>query len=239
MPTPLVMIAGGGIGGLSMALTLHQIGVPCVVFESVPELKPLGVGINLQPNAVRELYDMGIGPEDLDSVGVPAREWALVGLNGNDIYAEPRGTLAGYNWPQYAVHRGQFHMLLYRKFVERAGPDAVHLGCQVTGYANNPDGTVTATLRHSDGGESHETGTILIGADGIHSNVRAQMHPDQPPIHWGGAIMWRGTTLAKPTRTGSSFLGLGTHKQRMDLSDFPSRSRNGAGADQLDCRGHL
>ncbi|MEC7965972.1 MAG: FAD-dependent monooxygenase, partial [Pseudomonadota bacterium] len=115
MTQPLVMIAGGGIGGLSVALTLTQIGVPCVVFEAVPELKPLGVGINLQPNAVRELYDLGIGAEDLDQVGVPTKEWALVGRNGNDIYAEPRGLLAGYNWPQYAVHRGEFHMLLYRK----------------------------------------------------------------------------------------------------------------------------
>src|SRR6185295_218766 len=54
-----VLIAGAGIGGLSVALTLHQIGVPCVVFESVAEIKPLGVGINIQPNAVRELYELG------------------------------------------------------------------------------------------------------------------------------------------------------------------------------------
>lgn len=214
MSKPLVLIAGGGIGGLSMALTLDQIGVNCVVFESVSQLKPLGVGINLQPNAVRELYDLGLGAKDLDTVGLPAKEWALVGLNGNDIYAESRGELAGYNWPQYAVHRGEFHMLLYRTFVERAGADAVRLGCQVVGYEQGPEG-VTAIIRDADGSESRETGTVLIGADGIHSNIRAQMHPDQPPIHWGGAVMWRGTTRAKPLRTGSSFLGLGTHKHRM------------------------
>ena len=215
MPQPLVMIAGGGIGGLATALTLNQIGVRCVVFESVRELRPLGVGINIQPNAVRELYDLGIGPDDLDKVGVPAREWALVGLNGNDIYSEPRGLLAGYNWPQYAVHRGLFHVMLHDTFVARAGKDAVRLGCRVTGYENNADGSVTAIIDHADGSTSRETGTLLIGADGIHSAVRAQMHPDQPPIHWGGAIMWRGTTQAKPIRTGSSFVGLGTHKQRM------------------------
>src|SRR6476469_7851598 len=67
---PPVLIAGGGIGGISVALTLHQIGVPCVVFESVRELKPLGVGINLQPNAVRELSDLGIGEDLLDRIGV-------------------------------------------------------------------------------------------------------------------------------------------------------------------------
>jgi len=215
MPDPLVLIAGGGIGGLATALTLHQIGVPCVVFESVNELRPLGVGINLQPNAVRELYDLGIGADELDRVGLPAKEWALVGLNGNDIYAEPRGLLAGYNWPQYAVHRGLFHVLLYDEVRDRIGRAAVRLGQKVTGYENNADGTVTAIVEHADGTVSRETGTLLLGADGIHSAIRAQMHPDQPPIHWGGAIMWRGTTQAKPIRSGSSFVGLGTHRQRM------------------------
>ena len=119
MTDDLVMVAGGGIGGLATALTLHQIGVPCVVYEAVREMRPLGVGINLQPNAVRELYDLGIGRADLDAVGVPAEEWALVGLNGNDIYSEPRGLLAGYNLPQYAIHRGKFHMLLHDKLLQR------------------------------------------------------------------------------------------------------------------------
>jgi 2-polyprenyl-6-methoxyphenol hydroxylase-like FAD-dependent oxidoreductase len=209
-----VLIAGGGIGGLATALTLHQIGVPCVVFEAVREMRPLGVGINLQPNAVRELYDLGITEADLDGVGLPAREWALVGLNGNDIYSEPRGKLAGYDWPQYAVHRGRFHMLLHAQAVRRMGPDAVRLASRVTGYRNHSGG-VTARIEHADGATSEATGALLIGADGIHSAVRAQMHPAQPPIHWGGAIMWRGTTWAKPIRSGSSFVGLGTHRQRM------------------------
>ena len=178
-------------------------------------MRPLGVGINLQPNAVRELYDLGITEDDLDRVGLPAKEWALVGLNGNDIYSEPRGLLAGYNWPQYAVHRGLFHMLLHDKVVERIGPQAVRLGSRVTGYRKNPDGSVTALIEHADGSTSEARGTLLIGADGIHSAVRAQMHPAQPPIHWGGAVMWRGTTWAKPIRTGASFVGLGTHRHRM------------------------
>jgi 2-polyprenyl-6-methoxyphenol hydroxylase-like FAD-dependent oxidoreductase len=209
------MIAGGGIGGLAIALTLQQIGVPFTVYEAVRDLAPLGVGVNLQPNAVRELYDLGIDAEALDKVGLPAREWALVGLNGNDIYSEPRGLLAGYKWPQYAVHRGLFHMLLYESLVERAGPGVVRLGHKVTGYEKNADGTVTAFIGRADGSRLHETGTLLIGADGIHSAIRAQMHPDQPPIHWGGAIMWRGTTLGKPIRTGASFVGLGTHRHRV------------------------
>jgi 2-polyprenyl-6-methoxyphenol hydroxylase-like FAD-dependent oxidoreductase len=198
-----------------MALTLHQIGVPCVVFEAVREVLPLGVGINLQPNAVRELQDLGISQSDLDRIGLPAKEWALVGLNGNEIYSELRGLQAGYKWPQYAVHRGQLHMLLYEAVVKRIGDQAVRLGCRVTGYRHNTDGTVTAFVEHADGSTSENNGALLIGADGINSAVRAQMHPTQPPIHWGGAVMWRGTTWAKPIRSGSSFVGLGTHRHRM------------------------
>lgn len=215
MTDDLVIIAGGGIGGLATALTLQQIGVPCVVYEAVREMRPLGVGINLQPNAVRELYDLGIGEADLDAVGMPAREWALVGLNGHDIYSEPRGRLAGYRWPQYAVHRGEFHMLLHAKLLERAGPKAVRLGSRVRGYRKTAAGRVAALIEHADGSTSEAHGRMLIGADGIHSAVRAQMHPDQPPIHWGGAIMWRGATWARPIRTGASFVGLGTHRQRI------------------------
>ncbi|MGE0036561.1 MAG: flavin-dependent oxidoreductase [Xanthobacteraceae bacterium] len=214
MSNELVIIAGGGIGGLATALTLHQIGVPCVVLEAVREIRPLGVGINLQPNAVRELYDLGFTEDDLDRVGLPAKEWALVGLNGNDIYSEPRGCLAGYNWPQYAVHRGLFHVLLHEAVIERIGPQAVRLGERVTGYRKTPAG-VRVLVEHPDGSASELSGTLLIGADGIHSAVRAQMHPDQPPIHWGGAVMWRGTTWGKPIRTGASFVGLGTHRQRV------------------------
>ena len=209
-----VIIAGGGIGGLTLALTLHQIGVPCLVIEQVAEMKPLGVGINLQPNAVRELLELGFAEADLDQFGVPVREWALVGLNGQEIYAESRGLLAGYNWPQYAAHRGNFHMALYERFCRLAGNQAVRLGCRVTGYGITSDRRVVATVVTPSGTEMI-AGDVLIGADGIHSAIRAQMHPDQPPIHWGGAVMWRGTSLARPIRTGSSFIGLGTHRQRM------------------------
>nr|WP_145551999.1 flavin-dependent oxidoreductase [Variovorax boronicumulans] len=209
-----VLIAGGGIGGMAMALTLHQIGVPCVVYEAVPELQPLGVGINLQPNAVRELYELGLDDRVLDRIGIQAREWALVGRNGREIYAEPRGLAAGYRWPQYSVHRGELQMLLYRTVLERVGPQAVQLGQRVTGYRNGEDG-VTAQIETRDGQRREVQGALLVAADGLHSAVRAQMHPQQPPIHWGGAIMWRGTTPGVPIRTGASFVGLGSLKHRM------------------------
>ncbi len=222
-----VIIAGGGIAGLSLALTLHQIGVPCVVFEGVAELAPLGVGINLQPNAVRELEDMGVSEGDLDETGLPAREWALVGLNGKEIYAEPRGKFAGYKWHQYAVHRGKFHLLLAQKVVERLGPDALVLGHKVTGYRKEAGGGVTAIVTAEDGSVSEVRGSLLIGADGIHSAVRVQMHPDQPPIHWGGTVMWRGTAKGVPIRTGSSFIGLGTDRHRVVLYPISAPDADG------------
>lgn len=215
MSEPVVLIAGGGIGGLVTALTLHQIGVRSVVFESVSDLRPLGVGINLQPNAVRELYDLGFTEDDLDRIGIQAREWALVGLNGNEVYSEPRGLEAGYMWPQYSVHRGKLQMMLYGEVRERLGPEAVRLGHRVTGYRNRDDDTVEAQIKQSNGRRSTALGTLLVGADGLHSAIRSQMHPGQPPVHWGGAIMWRGVTMAKAVRTGASFVGLGTHRQRL------------------------
>ena len=222
-----VLIAGGGIAGLTLALTLHQIGVPCVLFESAQQIRPLGVGINLQPNAVRELFDLGIGADALDRVGIQAREWALVGLNGRDIYAEPRGLAAGYQWPQYAAHRGKLQVLLFETVLERLGPAPVRLGQRVTGYEKLANGKVSAIIEDVNGHISREHGDVLIGADGIHSAVRAQMHPDQPPIHWGGTLMWRGTTRAKPIRTGSSFIGLGTHKHRMVIYPISAVGEDG------------
>jgi 2-polyprenyl-6-methoxyphenol hydroxylase-like FAD-dependent oxidoreductase len=209
-----VLIAGGGIGGLSLALTLHQIGVPCIVFEAVPQLQPLGVGINLQPNAVRELFDLGLDARVLDTIGLQAREWALVGRNGKDIYAEPRGLAAGYRWPQYSLHRGRLQMLLYRTVLERLGADSLRLGHRVVGYRNEADGVV-ASIETRDGRKLEARGALLVAADGLHSAVRAQMHPHQPPIHWGGAIMWRGTTPGVPIRSGASFVGLGSLKHRV------------------------
>jgi 2-polyprenyl-6-methoxyphenol hydroxylase-like FAD-dependent oxidoreductase len=193
---------------------LHQIGVPCLVLEAVAKLKPFGVGINLQPNAVRELYELGIGADRLGAIGLPAREWALVGLNGKDVYSEPRGLLAGYRWPQYAVHRGGLQMLLHRTAVERLGSGAVLTGHRVVGYRNANDG-VTVLVRTSAGKNKEFQAKLLIAADGLHSAAREQMHPQQPPIHWGGAIMWRGMTPGVPIRSGASFVGLGTHRQRV------------------------
>lgn len=209
-----ILIAGGGIGGLALALTLHQIGAPFRVFESVEELRPLGVGINLQPNAVRELFDLGIREAELAEIGVATQEWALLGYGGAEIYAEPRGRWAGYHWPQFSLHRGKLQMLLYRKLIERAGPSVMETGARVLGYDRRTDRGVDATIE-AGGALRRERGALLIGADGLHSAIRARMHPSEGAIQWGGSVLWRGVTRARPVRTGASFVGLGGALRRL------------------------
>ena len=207
-----VIVAGGGIAGMTMALTCHQLELPVIVHESVKTIEPLGVGINLQPNAVRELFELGL-ERDLAEIGIQAKEWALVGKNGNDVWSEPRGLDAGYRWPQYSVHRGHLQMMLYRQVLKRLGPKAVISDSRLKSY-NNDNDHVLAHFVDSDGKEQKVEGSILVGADGLHSSVRAQMHPNDGPPKWGGAVMWRGTTQAKPNRTGASFVLLGKLEQR-------------------------
>ena len=207
-----VLIAGAGIAGLSLGLTLHQIGVPFRIFEAAPELKPLGVGINLQPNAVRELFDLGLEPA-LDRIGIRTRDYGFYTRTGLEIWTEPRGLNAGYRWPQFSVHRGRFQMALYEALVERAGSDCVVTGARATGFDNTPDGVTlkleTATGRMAVGGR------LLIAADGIHSAIRRQMRPDEGPPIWGGAILWRATTEAPPFKSGASMILAGHDTQRI------------------------
>lgn len=207
-----VLIAGGGIAGLAMALTCHQIGVPARVFESARELRPLGVGINLQPNAVRELQDLDLA-DDLAVIGIESEEWALVGRNGNDVWSEPRGRSAGYRWPQFSVHRGELQMLLHRHVVDRMGADAVVTSRRVVGYVPSPSG-VGVRLDRRDGTTETVDGAVLVACDGLHSAVRSQMHPSDGEPHWGGAVLWRGTALGRPIRTGASFTLVGSLDQR-------------------------
>ncbi len=95
-----------------------------------------GGRINIQPNAVRELFALGIG--GFAGSSRPSRtRMGLTWAEREEVYAEPRGTFAGYNWPQYAVHRGNLHML-YQQVLERLGPDAVKLGARALGYDRSP-----------------------------------------------------------------------------------------------------
>jgi 2-polyprenyl-6-methoxyphenol hydroxylase-like FAD-dependent oxidoreductase len=207
-----VIVAGGGIAGMTMALTCHELGLPVIVHESVSQLEPLGVGINLQPNAVRELYDLGLETQ-LNAIGVPAKEWALVGRNGNDVWAEPRGLDAGYLWPQFSVHRGRLQILLYEEVLSRLGAGAVITGSRLMSYESQDD-KVQASFRSASGQVTTIEGSVLIGADGLHSAARRQMCPTEGPPVWGGPVMWRGTSEAVPIRTGGSFVLVGKLDQR-------------------------
>ncbi|MEM1316082.1 MAG: flavin-dependent oxidoreductase [Pseudomonadota bacterium] len=205
-----VLIAGGGVAGLALALTCHQIGVPCRVFESVSEPKPLGVGINLQPNAVRELDELGL-MDALPGFGVPTREWGLYSTQGLEIWREPRGRAAGYRWPQYSVHRGELQMALWRAAEARLPPGALVPGARVVGWEARADG-VAAHLETADGTRVEE-GAVLVGADGLHSAIRAKLHPQEGPPVWSGAVLWRGAVRARPFRAASMAL-IGSMAQR-------------------------
>lgn len=207
-----VVIAGAGVAGLTLGLTLHQIGVPFRIYEAAPELRPLGVGVNLQPNAVRELFDLGLEAA-LDRVGIRTRDYGFHTRTGLEIWTEPRGLDAGYRWPQFSVHRGRFQMALYDALVERAGADCVVPGARATGF-ENASGRAALLLETTDG-KTRAEGTLVVGADGIHSAIRAQMRPDEGPPIWNGAILWRATTEAVPFKTGASMILAGHDNQRI------------------------
>lgn len=204
-----VLIAGGGIAGVVMGLTLHQIGVPFRIFEAVPQMKPLGVGINLQPNAVREIIDLGL-MDRLDAIGVRTKDYGFYTRDGREIWTEPRGTWAGYAWPQISVHRGTLLLMLRDALIERAGSGVIETGRRVSGFENREG---RAVLRFADGSE--EEGALAIGADGIHSAIRAQMAPGEGPPIWDGRVLWRATSRAAPFLSGASMIMAGNDDLRI------------------------
>jgi 5-methylphenazine-1-carboxylate 1-monooxygenase len=188
-----IVIAGGGIGGLTAALSLHEAGFPVRVFESVPELKPLGVGINLLPHAVRELDEMGLR-ESLEQAGVCCRELAYYTKRGERIWGEPRGLAAGYHWPQISIHRGILQMGLLESAKQRIGADRIHLGHQLVGFDARPGYGVRAWFQNRAGGSDRVPieGRLLVACDGIHSAVRRILYPNEGSPQWNGAVLWRG-----------------------------------------------
>ncbi|MEV4256826.1 flavin-dependent oxidoreductase [Spirillospora sp. NPDC049652] len=203
-----VLIVGAGIGGLTAALGLHANGIAARVVDSVTTLRPLGVGINLLPHAVRELTELGLGDE-LADIGIPTSQMVHHDRHGGLIWAEPRGTALGYRWPQYSIHRGQLQMALLDAVLDRLGADGVRTGTALVGFEQAGD-VVRATLRDRATGVEEVVETdVLIGADGLHSTVRKTLYPDEGAPKWNGVRMWRGATPAEPFLDGRSLLVAG------------------------------
>ena len=204
MSEPQVLISGGGIGGLTLALSLHQVGISCRVYEAVAELKPLGVGINLQPHAVREFDELGL-LDALDNMAIRTREVAYLSSHGKLIWAEPRGLGAGYRWPQFSVHRGRLQMLLRDTVIERLGPDALQCSTAVKSWRETAEGVAIALEDTESGTSAGEvTGKVFVAADGIHSTIRASHYPDEGAPQWGGTVMWRGVTEGPAYMSGAT-----------------------------------
>jgi 5-methylphenazine-1-carboxylate 1-monooxygenase len=209
-----VLIAGGGIGGLVTALRLERAGIEARVFESVAEVRPLGVGINLLPHSVRVLTALGLAGR-LAETGIETSELIYFNKLGQLIWREPRGLAAGYRWPQYSIHRGRLQMILLEAVIERLGAGAVRTGCHLDSFAERGD-RVEATFVNRATGETVavETGDALVGADGIHSRVRRQFYPDEREPKFSGRLLWRGVTESEPFLTGRSMFMAGYAEQK-------------------------
>jgi 5-methylphenazine-1-carboxylate 1-monooxygenase len=204
-----VMVIGGGMGGLSAALSLHAAGIETQVYEAVADIKALGVGINLQPNAVRELIELGLG-EVLATTGIETAELGYYNKHGQLIWAEPRGRAAGYEWPQYAIDRGDLQMILLNAVKERIGAENVFASHRLVSFEQDSSG-VTAHFTDRKTGQPlpPRRGDILVGCDGIHSAVRAQLYPREGAPAWSGRVQWRGVVEAKPYLDGRTHVAIG------------------------------
>jgi len=209
-----VLVIGSGIAGLTAALSLHQIGVPCRLFESVARVEPLGVGINTLPHAVRELTELGLA-DRLAATAIPTAELAYYSRHGSLIWSEPRGLAAGYRWPQFSIHRGELQMILLDAVRERLGPGRIITGHHLAAWETTPD-RVRAHFIDRRTGECRGSaeGALLIGADGIHSAVRGRLYPEEGAPIWNGAILWRGMTRGRPFLTGRSMIMAGHEFQK-------------------------
>ncbi len=204
-----VLIAGGGIGGLTLALSLHQIGIDSRIFESVPALKPLGVGINVLPHAVRELIDLGLH-DALDAYGVRTKELAFFSKHGKPIWSEPRGLEAGYRWPQFSIHRGVLQQILLDAVIDRLGADAILTSHHLKDWQDHESGVTATFVDRATGADAGSyDGALLIAADGIHSAIRGKLYPEEGAPLWNGRILWRGITNSDAFLSGRTMIMAG------------------------------
>jgi 2-polyprenyl-6-methoxyphenol hydroxylase-like FAD-dependent oxidoreductase len=200
-----VVIVGGGVGGLVTALMLHARGIDCEVYEQADGIRELGVGINTLPHAIKELKELGL-LERLDAVAIRTYELFYLNRFGQGIWREPRGLDAGYDVPQFSIHRGRLQGVIYQAARARLGESRIHLGHRLGSFRQD-DGGVTAYFFDRNG--SHRAtarGDVLIGADGIHSYVRETLFPNEGPPAWNGLMLWRGAVDWPQISTGRSMM---------------------------------
>jgi 2-polyprenyl-6-methoxyphenol hydroxylase-like FAD-dependent oxidoreductase len=222
-----VAIAGGGIGGMALALALHDAGFGEVdVYESAASVRQLGVGINLLPHAARELTELGL-LDDLAAVGIPTAELVYYSKHGQRIWSEPRGIAAGYRWPQVSIHRGELLGVLHRAVLDRLGPERVHTGHHLSRFVQHRDRVTARFVDHSSGAARPVIDVdVLVGCDGVHSVVRQQLVPNEGPPTWNGVTMWRAVTESEPFLSGRTMIMAG-HAARQIVA-YPISRRHEA-----------
>src|ERR1044072_6875819 len=127
-----IAIAGAGSGGLTAAMCLHRAGFDVEVFEAVSEMRPLGVGINIQAGAVRILSGLGLEPA-LAATGIETRELRDRNRDGQTLWGDPRGRRAGLPWPQFSIHRGELQLILFEAARRRLGAERIKFGRRLAG----------------------------------------------------------------------------------------------------------